>query len=109
MTKLDNGDVSHSTASAISRGSAMRAIGEAASSSSISMFGSSSTSLTMGVRVNPGAIALTRIPLRPCSTAAVRVSPTTPCFAAVYDDNPAVPTTPATDAVLTIVPVRAAP
>ena len=71
-----SGEQSHTAAAAISPGSAMRPSGTVRSSSSL-------TAEVMPVRVTPGAIALTRIPVPPSSTAAARVRPCTPCLAAM--------------------------
>ena len=49
-------------------------------------------------------MALTRIPWRANSIAAVRVMPTTACLLAVYATRPGVPVSPAIDAVLTMAP-----
>lgn len=46
------------------------------------MPGASERPASMGVRMMPGHTALTRMPCAPYSIAAVRVSPTTACFAA---------------------------
>src|SRR4051812_33565477 len=59
---------------------------------------------TMGVSVQPGASALTRM-LRPAfSMAATRVSPSTPCLEAAYAHMAPGPVSAATDAVLQMTP-----
>src|ERR1700733_7633939 len=52
----------------------------------------------------PGQIALTRMLSRPYETAAPRVSPRTAALLAWYGIDPAMPTTAATEATLTIDP-----
>src|SRR5580692_3772096 len=80
FTKDEASEQSQTTASAISDASANRRIGET-SVSAFSNFGfSAMRSSIMAVRTVPGQTALTRMPLRPYSTAAAFVRPTTPCF-----------------------------
>src|SRR5258708_21282279 len=60
--------------------------------------------LAIGVSIAEGHTVLTRIPLRAFSSAAVLVSPITPCLLALYADAPAKPARPAIDAMFTIAP-----
>ena len=62
----------------------------------------------MSVSVNPGHTALTVMPFFASSTASERVSPITPCFAALYALMYAPPTSPAVLATLTMRPLPAA-
>src|SRR5271170_1989123 len=57
-----------------------------------------------GVSMIPGHMQFTLTLAWANSSAALRVRPTTPCFAALYADNPGAPRTPATDAVFTMAP-----
>jgi hypothetical protein len=52
----------------------------------------------------PGATALTRTPIGARSVASFLVSPTPPCFDAVYAERGLTPTRQATEATLTIAP-----
>src|SRR5437867_4484247 len=56
----------------------------------------------------PGQMALTVIPCAACVMARCFVRPTTPCLLAVYAGPPPEPTRPATEAMLTMRPRRAA-
>ena len=56
----------------------------------------------MPVCIGPGPTALTVIPSSPSSTASERVSPTTPCFAAVYADADGEPPTPSVEEMFII-------
>ena len=56
----------------------------------------------MAVRIGPGHTQFTVMPSRPSSTASDRVSPITPCLAAVYGLSPDVAPSPSVDAMLTM-------
>jgi len=74
---------SHVTASAISEGRPMRAIGSTLTSLSLSRGCVDSIPATIAVSITPGQTALTRIPVRAYSSAAVLVKPITPCLEAL--------------------------
>jgi len=59
---------------------------------------------TIGVMKMPGAMTLTRTPMRANSRASGKVMPTTPPLDAEYETWPICPSNAATDAVLTIKP-----
>jgi hypothetical protein len=58
----------------------------------------------MPVLVTPGATALTRMPVPANSTAAARVSPLTPCLAAMYAPLSGIAAAPSIEDVLTMAP-----
>src|SRR6185437_15770550 len=66
--------------------------------------GSSCKAFVSGVRTQPGAIALTRMPSSAYASASDFVSCATPPLLALYAGTSAPPTNDRTDAVLTIVP-----
>jgi len=59
---------------------------------------------TGGVRIQPGHTALTRMPSPMYCSAAVRVSPTTPCLAALYETLKGKARRPSTEELLTMAP-----
>src|ERR1700741_2363971 len=75
---------SHTTASAISSGRALRPIGSTSSSLAASFGRPATIPSSSGVSTTPGHTSLTLIPERAYSSAAHLVRPTTPCLAAVY-------------------------
>src|SRR5215469_14938011 len=94
-----SGEHSHTAAAAISSGSAMRPSGTRVSSSPL-------TAEVMRVRVTPGAMALTRMPVPPSSSAAARVRPCTACLAATYALLSGIAAAPSIEEVLTMAPER---
>ena len=83
FVKDDASEQSHKTASATSSASPRRLLGLLPTMPSLSNLGKVSMARsTIAVRMTAGQTALTRIPLRAYSTAAERVSPTTPCLLA---------------------------
>jgi len=68
------------------------------------LFAAANARRPAAVSITPGQMQFTRTPTGANSSAALRVNPTTPCFAALYADRPMAPRIPATDAVLTIAP-----
>ena len=76
-------DSNHVTASAISEGRPIRAIGSTLTSLSLSRGCVETMPATIAVSITPGQTAFTRIPVRAYSSAAVFVNPMTPCFEAV--------------------------
>ena len=69
-------------------------------------FASSGIGAVMPVRIGPGQMQLTVTPSGPSSHASDRVSPTTPCFDAVYGLKKGVAPSPSVDAMSTIRPSR---
>src|SRR5947208_3386744 len=95
----------NTTSPATSSGSPKRCIGMRASSRSCAPSPSAvSNCRTIGVSIGAGHTALTRMPRRASSTAAVRVRPTTACLLAEYGPSVGDARSPATDAVFTIAP-----
>src|ERR1700736_3605625 len=89
------------TASATSRGVPKRPMGWWARTALLTT-GSAKARSAIGVSMTAGQTALTRMPLRAYSSAAVLVSPITACLLAAYVAVPAAPMRPATDDMLTI-------
>src|SRR4029453_5516058 len=82
VTKDAASEHSHTTASPTSAGAAMRPMGSSATTCSSMPGLSRAPRSNIGVRIAPGHTALTRIPALAYSSAAVLVSPFTPCLAA---------------------------
>lgn len=78
VTNEASSDASHTTARAISTGSAPRCIGVSSICSCFHPGIMAASRSAIAVSVNPGATALTRMPKRACSFAATRVSPMMP-------------------------------
>src|SRR5215204_4140545 len=94
MTNPAPGLVSHSTEAAISSGVPSRLMGWLALATSRSSSLLSIMSVTIGVAIVPGQMALIRTPRGAYSRAALRVRPMTPCLVAWYAARPGSPTRP---------------
>src|SRR6266550_8163321 len=105
VTKLAKGLHSQTTAAAISSGRPSRPIGWSLTISSIVSDSLAIMSATIGVSMVPGHTALMRMPLEAYSSAALFVSPITPCLDAWYVARPAMPIRPPIEEQLTMAPL----
>src|SRR5215203_696139 len=105
MTNPAPGLVSHSTEAAISSGVPSRLMGWLALATSRSSSPLSIMSVTIGVAIVPGQMALIRTPRGAYSRAALRVRPMTPCLVAWYAARPGSPPRPPREELLTIAPL----
>src|SRR5580704_13312027 len=99
VTKEAASDDSQITPSAISSACPIRPIGCTASAALRWRLSAGRLRATIGVRINPGATALTRILALAYSNAPLRVSCATPPLAALYAAIPVVATRPIIDEV----------